>query len=762
MMSSNFRPFLAVLPLLLCAAGTMAAPQGSLQAHLIAASDTPVLDGELSDAAWRSAPVYDSFHEYEPRNGKRAPDGLRTTVQMLIDNDALVIGVRAWDANATARQGTLTRRDKVSKDQDFIGIWIDPTGHGTAAQFVRVNTHGILSDGVYRADDDESDFGPDFPVDAAVKLLDDGYSVELRWPLSSLRFPYADGKQWRAMIERSIPHADGTLLLSVPLKTDALNYITLLQEIDGMGDTVSTVRDRRFFELKPELTLRQEKEQVDGVRNRSRKAALGLDINVRPRADWVFNATLNPDYSQVEIDEPTSSGAKRIALSLPEKRGFFLESSDVLGLPLAAFYSRTVADPAWGLRATWRASGADATAMSLRDQEGGVVLRGSPYETLEFDQTSHTQASMMRARWHGNGLLLGAFASQRDYGNAGRNAVIGVDGQWRSAGGEARQQAAMLLMHSRTSASFDPETGPAMAPAKDGAYLWGKFTYRSSSWMNELAVEAIGPHFINDNGFVPQTGILKTTVDINRVFGPRQVDFLGLELYDHEAHLGLQEIRTLSNSASGQPGGQIIERKFQPGFWMFAPRQTRFWANLGFDQLRGHREGKLHNTPALHFGVESSPFPWLVNLAAEFTLGRQLDIAADRVGPGGNAQVDIGLRFPLPRGVAIELDHRWNRAWVRGTLGHAAFADNGWRWLGMLHFGPRDSLRLLAQDTWAARRDDGVSALDPWSERQLHRSLLYRHLWRHGRSMSAGLVKDKARAPASGNTALTVKFQWEV
>lgn len=59
-----------------------------------------------------------------------------------------------------------------------------PAGHGRAAQFVRVNLAGALSDGLHRASDDESDLGPDFPVEAAVVRLPDGYSMEVRWPLS--------------------------------------------------------------------------------------------------------------------------------------------------------------------------------------------------------------------------------------------------------------------------------------------------------------------------------------------------------------------------------------------------------------------------------------------------------------------------------------------------------------------------------------------------------------------------------------------------
>lgn len=762
---SIFKPnnkLLSALLLASAAATGEASVPGALPA-LVTANAPLRLDGALDDDAWRHAPVYDTFHEYRPENGRPAPPQLRTTVQLLVVDGALVFGIRAWDDAPQQRQGALARRDKVGMDQDFIGIWLDPTGHGRAAQFVRINTAGVLSDGMYRADEDLSDLGPDFPIDAAVRLLDDGYSMEVRWPLSNLRFPYEGGKTWRAMIERSVPHAGGLLLTSTALTGDALSHIAALQEIAGMGATVAGVRDRAFLDLKPELTMRATRDEDADGRRRANRASLGLEVNARPRADWVFNGTLNPDYSQVEIDEPTSSGASRIALSLPEKRGFFLESADVLGLPLAAFYSRTVADPQWGLRATWRAAQLDATAMSLRDQSGGVVLRGGPYETAQYDQTTSTLASLVRGRWHGEGggVLLGAFASQRDYGRAGANTVFGFDGQWRGDG----QQAAWLLMQSNSNVALADDSTPARRVAtRRGAYGWGKFTQISDVWWNDAAFEASSGGFINDNGFVPQTGVLKANINLNRRMGAQRPAWNGLavDLYETEAHLGLHEIRTVSDSVSGQAGGQVVERKLQPGIWFRGPRQLNFWANLGFDQQRANRLGQLHDTRALHFGVESSPLPWLPKLNAEVTLGRQLDVDADRVGRGGNVTLDLGWRRALPNGWAMELDQRWNRAWVQGTLGQPAFTDTGWRVLAMLHFTPADSLRLLAQNTAGERRDDGVTALQPWAEKQSHRSLLYRHLWRHGRSISVGYSRDRTRMPKVTNQALTVKFQWEV
>ncbi|NNG22511.1 hypothetical protein [Telluria aromaticivorans] len=735
-------------------------PRQRMRAMRIAGMPAPVVDGRLDEPAWQGAPAYQAFHKHAPRDGKPLPEGVRTEARLLATDDALVFGIRAWDDAPAAMRGSLARRDKVDVDQDFIGIWIDPVGHGRAAQFVRVNLAGVLSDGLHRAADDESDLGPDFPIDAAVIRLQDGYSMEVRWPLSNLRFPYAGGKQWRVMVERSIPHAGGSMLVSAPLRTDALSHLAFLQPVEGMDGTVAAARDRRFFELRPELTMRGDRTANGALRQRGRSADLGLEINARPRADWVFNATINPDYSQVEVDQPVSQGAGNIALSLPEKRGFFLESADVLGLPLPAFYSRTVSDPAWGLRATWRSAGADATAMSLRDQEGGLVLRGRPYETLEYVQLRSTLASLWRARWHGEGLLLGAFASQRAYGGLGANEVVGADGQWRGGGEEGQRQVTVTAMHSRTTSGFDEAMLPVRSARRSGAYLQAKYLHSSEAWWNEFAIEAIGPGFVNDNGFVPQAGIVKMDIDLNRILGQQRVG--GLELYQFEAHLGVHETRTLGDALSGQPGNEVVERKLRPGFWISAPHQTKFWTQLGFDHQRGRRGGRLHDTRALHFGVETAPFPWVSKIAAEVTLGRQLDVDADRVGPGGNLALDVGLRFPLQRGWALELDQHWNRTWVQGTLGHPAFADNAWRSLAMLHFTPRDSLRLLAQNTWAARRDDGVTQLEAWSERQVHRSLLYRHLWRHGRSVSAGYVDDKSPLAATRSKSLTVKLQWEL
>ena len=736
------------VPALAHAAGNEEPKRRGIAAYVAQQPLSIRLDGRLDDSAWDQAPANTRFFQFQPEDGREAPGRLRTTLRVLADRDALVFGVRAWSDGPEKLNGALARRDKVDRDQDFIGIWIDPSGHGRSAQFVRVNVAGVMSDGIYRADEDEDDLGPDYPVESAVHLLPDGYSMEVRWPLSSLRFPYGAGKPWRLMVERSVPHADGMLILSAPLKKESLHFIAEMEEIEGMERVLPTVQDQAYWELRPEVTHRFRDHYGRG----GSQSSAGLDISARPRADWVFNATLNPDFSQVEIDAPTSNGTSRIALSLPEKRPFFLESADVLGMRLPAFYSRTAADPRWGMRATWRGADADATALALEDRAGGIVMRGSPYATREHASAGDSRVTLLRARSHGTQAVAGAFLSERDYGCGARNTVLGSDGQWRGpSGGNGQLQLAWTAMLSRTTAQFDDEGRAGAGPARSGGYAYGRLNYSSDDWLNIAQLELIGNRFAHDNGFVPQAGIVKGDLELNRRTGARS---LGLfEAYETELHLGLHEVRTVS--------GETVQRWLRPGAWFYAGRQTRYWADFGFDRQRGRSGARLHRTPAVHMGIDSAPTARFVKLKGELTLGRQLDVEADRVGQGGNLELEANLRFPLPGGWSLESDHRWNRAWVR----HEAlqdFSDAGWRWVGTLHATPRDALRVIVQNTSAQRQDAPPQLLEPWSERYRHRSLLYKRTARHDRVVSVGATTDANGALPGASRGLTLKVQWGI
>src|SRR5215813_4931375 len=108
------------------------------------------------------------------------------------------------------------------------------------------------------------------------------------------------------------------------------------------------------------------------------KGEFGLDLKWLPDAGTVVDATINPDFSQVESDVVQIGVNERFALFYPEKRPFFLEQVDLLQTPIQAIYTRTITDPFWGARLTSRAGSTSYTVLATDDRGGGTVVIPGP------------------------------------------------------------------------------------------------------------------------------------------------------------------------------------------------------------------------------------------------------------------------------------------------------------------------------------------------------------------------------------------------
>ena len=708
----------------LCALGTSVSATNSPRPvtdaltawRLPANTPEPMIDGRLDDAVWREAPVYDRFVQFLPED--KRPAQWRTTVQVVLTRDALVFGIQAFDPNPALIRAPLARRDQVRRDQDFVGVLIDALGQRRTAQYARVNAAGVIGDGLFTAEDDVEDPAPDFDLQAAVQHLPDGYSVELRWPLASLRYAGAGALPWRVMVTRSIPRDSNVINVSSPkLDKDALSFIAEMPVLEGLDGLAEEVRGRSFLSLRPELTLRSvQRRDEAGVATRERRSLLGAEIKWRPNADWVIDATLNPDFSQVEIDAPQLSGNTRFALSLPEKRPFFLESAELVGqtLPdetgenrtLPAFYTRAITDPDAGLRASWRGEGAEATLLSLRDAGGGLVLRPGAFGTASHAQPRQSQASFGRARQQWGDLGVAALASLRDWRDGRRTDVLGSDFVWRAS--EASLWRGHLLA-SRTTLGFDAQGQPQRIDAQSGHRGWLGWRYKDADWIAHVNAEEVSPRFANDNGFVSQSGVRRGMAWLIRRLGAHEV--AGLPIYESEAQLQVRQTRTLADPLLGVPAGLVVEQHVQPGFWFATARSTGVWGHLGIDRQRAHAQGRLHDTPHLAIGLESMPGETWNFLNVDLTVGRLLDIEADRVGRGVQAQTESKWRLPLPGGRWLEFEQRLALVMVANPQGQQALIDRSARSLVVLHLSPRDLIRLIAQQgRYQRRAEPGLAA----------------------------------------------------
>jgi hypothetical protein len=735
-----------------CLGGLVAVASAEPHSLALDGDERLTLDGRLDEAAWQRAPVHDTFVQYLPVDRRPPPTGYRTTLQVVAEADALVIGIRAFDPAPHEIRAPLTRRDQVRRDQDFIAVFVDAVGDRRAAQFVRINAAGVLADGVYVAATDTEDYAPDFDVEAAVARLPDGYSIELRLPFIALRYPQSGGAPWRLMVARSVPRASSVLLLSAPLTKDGLSFIAELEPIAALAEVEQRARRQSLLVLRPELTVRAARERADGrPSRRDREVSLGADLKWRPRADWVVDATLNPDFSQVELDAPQLAGNTRFALSVPEKRAFFLESTDVLDQPLAGFYSRSVTDPRYGLRATWRAPRADATALSLRDEGGGLVLRAGPFGTAVFAQDGASQATLLRARVHDGALTGGVLLSERDHGEGrGRNRVAGADVIW-AVSGQDRLQARWL--GSRTSAGFDAAGTAQVAPAQDGHWLELRWNRRSNDWIVNVDFDDLSPHFVNDNGFVDQAGVRRVEAELIRRWGAAKL--AAIDAHEFETFLWTQQVVTRDDAAAGIAGGQLVSRKWRPGVWFAGPLNSEGWAQLEFDAQRARPGGRLHPQRGLGTQFGLNPAPWFTRLTVELKGGERVDVEADRPGRGVDGFVEANVRGSVGR-FGVESEQKLQHAQIERE-GRRVLTDSAARWLGVLHLSAHDSLRAVWQASRYRREADPVAGIPAARLDTRSVSLVFQHRVGLGRNLSVGATRARSDPGGQRNDELFVK-----
>ncbi|MFO1216926.1 MAG: DUF5916 domain-containing protein [Burkholderiaceae bacterium] len=702
----------------------------------LAAGEAMRLDGRLDEPAWSRAPAYRRFRESAPRNG--APASHDTEVRVLFDAHALWIGVRAADPEPGRIRDFIVRRDRVDRTQDFVLIVLDPIGTRRSAQFFRVNAGGSLADGVYTAADDSEDYAPDHDFDAATARDAAGWSAELRIPFASLRYGDRLGEGWRILVGRRVPREQFHLITSVPIPDDAASFIATLQPLQG----VEVDRGHQFLSLRPGATLRRERFRVDGQAQPHAKAFdASLDVKWRPVPQLVVDATLNPDFSQIDLDAPQLHGNSSFALYLAEKRPFFFESSDLLRSPTDAIYTRSLTEPRWGARATWRASEVATTAFAIDDRGGGITLLPAPYGTGSALQPA-SRAVVARTLADAGAVQFGAIAVARRYEqDRGDNHVAGPDLHW-SIDDQWRLRAQWLGSH--TTALPDAAGGLSAGPAQRGSRLYATLVRKTDDTQFDATAEEVDAAFRHDSGFVNQTGVRR--LELHQGFGWRHVAGLN-ELWLNLNGGAVDDLAT----------GERVSSYATPGLYLSGARNSALTLEWrGATRVRSSAAAPLLHERYLFASGSITPSPWVPLVESSLSIGTLADVVADRSRRGGRSYVLVRTR-PLQ---ALEIEPRVSNAWL-DDQGQRMYHESAAQLLAVWHFDPQRHLRLIVQRSALQREAEPAVA----AQRAVSRVASLTYSWR--RSAGTVLYVGASRAgsgpaPATRGTEVFVKLQFDV
>ena len=300
------------------------APAARKRVTALRTVEPPVIDGRLSEDIWSRAQPASDFTQRDPDEGRPATE--RTEIRVLYDNDALYVAARLFDSEPELIGRRLSSRDG-DKDADRIIIYLDSMYDRLTGAAFGVSASNVQEDTII-FNDTFQDSSWDAVWQSRVSVDEGGWSAEIRIPLSQLRFPLADSQTWGINVERYIRRKNETVWLERVPKTES-GIASRMGDLAGLDG----LRPRRRMELLPYAAARAElvapEEATDPFNDGARAfGALGMDLKLGLSSNLTVDATVNPDFGQVEVD-PAVVNLTAFETFFPEKRAFFLEGAQI-------------------------------------------------------------------------------------------------------------------------------------------------------------------------------------------------------------------------------------------------------------------------------------------------------------------------------------------------------------------------------------------------------------------------------------------------
>jgi hypothetical protein len=589
--------------------------------------DAPItIDGDLSDTGWKQASEVTTW--FETRPGDNVEPKVKNVAWLAYDQQFLYAAFELHDPNPRGIKAPLGDHDFVPFYTDYAGIIVDPRNDGKTAQMFLANPRGIQYDAI-SSDASGEDNSPDFYWDSAGRITETGWTLELRVPFSSLRYAESDPAQWRIMLYRNWPREFRYQMFTSRLPRDSNCFICHTRPLVGLAGLPSG----SHFVVAPFATGNQtslpEGALGSSLESQGTEADFGIDAKWLPNPNLVFDATWNPDFSQIESDAAQISANERFALFFPERRPFFLEGIDFFSTPLQAVYTRSFNQPRWGVRSTGQLGKSGYTLLLGEDEGGGVVILPGTNSSGLAAQDFHSKVAI--GRWRRDfgtpGSFLSVLYSGREIDGGGSNRLIGPDFRWQAT---PHDTIAGQLLVSR---SATPER-PDLADEWDGRTLSGTaavlhWSHQQTKWDNFVMVQRLSHEFRADNGFLPQVGYSEAYEEVGYTFRPQD-----------------KPISRLRVSAAGwrdyDPSGHQLNWGFRPAVGFDAIKSSFVRVELETGERLGIE--KTFRYEQVHPAVEMQPGQVLSYLSLSGNFGDQIDYANDRLGDGGTLSFGGDIR----------------------------------------------------------------------------------------------------------------------
>lgn len=399
----------------------------------------PKLDGVLDDDVWAGEPLpLDRWASYNPMRGEPAIQ--RTSIWIGYDAEAIYFAFRCFDTEPEKIRTTISRRDTAWND-DWIALSLDSSRAGQVAYHMFVNPSGIQMDGLNSGANGE-DMAPDWVWQSAGRVDAEGYAVEIRLPLESVRFSGGTDVRMGLMFFRRISRV-GVSWSWPEMPPGKWVFETHVPVVFG------ELRQPRLLEVIPSATLSRNERRVASRAwdDPASTGDLGVSVKHGLTSSITLDATVNPDFSQVESDAFEVEINQRFPIFFSEKRPFFMEGLGLFNVAGAggdsnmrtAVHTRRIVEPSAGVKLTGTAGRRTFALLTTADQS-------VPGDSQQWFTIARGVQNF------GPGQYAGVLVTDTELG-AQHNRVLGGDLALRR-GDRFRWNGSALFSHSRSPEGF--------------------------------------------------------------------------------------------------------------------------------------------------------------------------------------------------------------------------------------------------------------------------------------------------------------------
>ncbi len=479
------------------------------------AADVTV-DGNLDEPVWGKAALLTGFSQFSPQDGLPAVDS--TEVLVWYSPTAIYFGIRAYELHGQPN-ATLADRDHIDAD-DQIQIILGTFNDGRQATVFAVNPLGVQQDGVIVESNTQStggflvavaardsvDRSQDFVYQSKGHVTSFGYQVEVRIPFKSLKYQSQDVQRWGLNITRKIQHS-GWEDSWAPAKRAATSFLAQSGTLDDLTDLSRGL----VLDLTPVVTQHTTGAQTLpaqpglGWRYSAAQPQVGGNVRWGMTNNFTLNATVKPDFAEIESDATKIAIDPRSAISYPEKRPFFLDGMDAFNTPSGLVFTRDIVLPVVATKITGKVSNTSYAFLSAVD-----------------DHTNSLTYSPLLGG--GSNPVYDIARVQRDIGGQSKVGVTLTDKEDGAYANHVADFDGSLVFRKEYALNFQgAESSTRQGDSTVTAPLWSvSLNRRGRNLVFKYLASGMDPNFIAGSGFISRPGLAHTTADQSFIwYGPR-------------------------------------------------------------------------------------------------------------------------------------------------------------------------------------------------------------------------------------------------